>query len=50
VQFSWWPKLDDLSFDSIGEVEANWLESERAFEDCEVFEVVKALNNDNPGP
>jgi hypothetical protein len=36
--------LDDLSFESIGEVEANWLE--RAFEESEVFEVVKALNSD----
>lgn len=37
VQFSWWPKLDDLSFDSVGEVEANWLEKERAFEEYEGF-------------
>jgi hypothetical protein len=35
--------LDDLSFESISEVEANWLE--RAFEEGEVFEVVKALNS-----
>jgi hypothetical protein len=35
----------DLSFfDSIGKVEANWLE--RVFEEGEVFEMVKALNND----
>jgi hypothetical protein len=43
-QFSWQLTLDDLSFESIGEVEANWLE--RAFEESEVFEVVKALNSD----
>jgi len=36
--------LDVLSFNSIGEVEANWLE--RAFKEGEVFEVVKALNSD----
>jgi hypothetical protein len=34
-QFSWWPKLDGLSFDSIGEVEANWLE--RVFEEGEFW-------------
>jgi hypothetical protein len=43
-QFNWRPKLDVLSFNSIGEVEANWLE--RAFKEGEVFEVVKALNSD----
>jgi hypothetical protein len=42
-RFSWQPRLDGLSFDSIGEDEAIWLE--RAFEDDEVFEVVKALNS-----
>jgi hypothetical protein len=48
-QFSWWLKLDDLYFDSIGEVEANWLE--RAIEEGEVLEVVKAMNSDKvPGP
>jgi hypothetical protein len=30
-QFSWQPKLDGLPFDSIGKVEANWLE--RVFEE-----------------
>jgi hypothetical protein len=44
-QFSWWPMLDDLSFDYIGEVEANWLE--RDFEKGEVLEVVKDMNGDN---
>jgi hypothetical protein len=43
-QFSWRPKLDDLSFDSMDEVEAIWLE--RAFEEEEVFEVVKAMNSE----
>jgi hypothetical protein len=43
-QFGWQPKLDGLTFDSIGEVEANWLE--RVFEEGEVFDVVKALNCD----
>jgi hypothetical protein len=37
-QFSWQSKLDDLSFDSIGEVEANWLEW--AFDKDKVFEVL----------
>jgi hypothetical protein len=46
-QFSWWPRLDGLSFDSIGEDDTIWLE--RAFEEDEVFEVVKALNSDK-GP
>jgi hypothetical protein len=40
-QFSWRPKLNDFSVESIGEVEANWLE--RVFEEVEVFEVVKAM-------
>jgi hypothetical protein len=39
--------LDGLSFDSIGEDDTIWLE--RAFEEDEVFEVVKALNSDK-GP
>jgi hypothetical protein len=43
-QFSWRPKFDGLSFNSIGVVEANWLE--REFEEGEVFEVVKALKTD----
>jgi hypothetical protein len=43
-QFSWRPKLNDFSVESIGEVEANWLE--RVFEEVEVFEVVKAMNSD----
>lgn len=47
-QFSWRPKLDDLSFDSMDEVEAIWLE--RAFEEEEVFEVVKAMNSEKARP
>jgi hypothetical protein len=48
-QFIWRPNLDDLSFDSIGEEEVIWLE--KTFEECEVFEVMKALNSDKaPGP
>jgi hypothetical protein len=42
-QFSWRPKLDGLSFNSIGVVEVSWLE--RAFESG-VFEVVRTLNGD----
>lgn len=41
-QFKWQPKLDSLSFDSIGEMVANWLES--VFEEGEVLKVVKAMN------
>lgn len=41
-QFKWQPKLDSLSFDSIGETVANWLES--VFEEGEVLKVVKAMN------
>ena len=37
--------LDDLSFDNIGEVEANWLE--RDFKKGAVLEVVKDMNGDN---
>jgi hypothetical protein len=36
--------LYGLSFDSIGEIEANWLEG--VFNVDEVFELVKALNSD----
>jgi hypothetical protein len=36
--------LDGLYFDSIGEVEAIWLE--RDFEERELLEVVKAMNGD----
>jgi hypothetical protein len=36
--------VDGLSFDSIDEVEASWLE--REFEEMEVWEVVKAMNGD----
>jgi hypothetical protein len=42
--FNWQPKLDGLSFDSIDEVDAIWLE--RAFEKEDVLEVVKAMNSD----
>jgi hypothetical protein len=41
-QFSWRPKLDGLLFNSIDVEEATWLE--RDFEESEVFEVLKALN------
>lgn len=48
-QYSWRPKLDGLSFQSIGEEEDSWLK--REFEDIEVFEVVKTLNGDKaPSP
>lgn len=43
-QFNWRPLLDDLSFESIGEAEATWLE--REFEEMEALEVVKAINGD----
>jgi hypothetical protein len=43
-QFSWWPLVDGLSFDSIGETEANWLE--RKFEERDMLEVVKEMNGD----
>jgi len=43
-KFSWRPKLDGLSFNSIGADEASWLE--RVFEESEVFEVVRVLNGD----
>jgi hypothetical protein len=36
--------VDDLSFDSIDEVVASWLE--RDFEKNEVWEVVKAMDGD----
>jgi hypothetical protein len=43
------PKLDVLSFDSIGIDEDSWLE--RAVEESEVFEVVRVLNGDKaPNP
>jgi hypothetical protein len=44
----WRPKVDGLSFDSILEFEARWLE--RAFEEEEVRKVVSAINGDKaPG-
>jgi hypothetical protein len=43
-QFNWRPLLDDLSFESIGEAEATWLE--REFEEMEALGVVKAMNGD----
>jgi hypothetical protein len=47
-QFNWQPKLEDLSFDSIGEDDTIWFE--RTFEEGEVFEVVEDLNSDKaPG-
>lgn len=33
-QFSWWPKLDGLAFESIVEEEANWLERQFAILRC----------------
>jgi hypothetical protein len=39
--------VDNLSFDSIDEAEASWLE--REFEKREVWEVVKAINVDKGG-
>jgi hypothetical protein len=43
-QFNWQPKLDGLTFNSTDAEEATWLE--RAFEESEIFEVVKTLNGD----
>jgi hypothetical protein len=42
--FSRRPVVNDLSFDSIDDVAASWLE--RDFEEKEVWEVVKAMNGD----
>jgi hypothetical protein len=48
-KYSWRPSLDDLSFDTILESEASWLE--RPFEEEEVRKVVFALKGDKaPGP
>lgn len=41
-QFSWWLKLDGISFDVINTEKAMWME--QAFKESEVFKVVKALN------
>jgi hypothetical protein len=47
-QFSWRLMVDGLSFDSIDEVAASWLEKD--FEEREVWEVVKTMNGDKaPG-
>jgi hypothetical protein len=47
--YSWRPRLDDLDFSSLGEVEASSLET--PFEEREVLEVVKGMNRDKaPGP
>jgi hypothetical protein len=43
-QFSWRLMVDGLSFDSIDEVAASWLEKD--FEEREVWEVVKTMNGD----
>jgi hypothetical protein len=43
-QCRWRPKVDGISFDSISEVEAGWLE--RDFEEEEVRKVVFKLNGD----
>lgn len=42
--FSWRPLLDDLAFDSISSVKADWIE--RPFEEEEVSGVVWSLNKD----
>jgi hypothetical protein len=42
--FRWMPMVDGLSFDSILESEASWLE--RAFKEEEVRKVVSAINGD----
>lgn len=48
-QFSCWPKLDGLTFHSIVEEEANWLE--RHFEEPEMLELTKGMNSDKaPDP
>jgi hypothetical protein len=48
-QLSWRPKLDGPFFNSVGADEGSWLE--RAFEECKVFEVGRALNEDKaPDP
>jgi hypothetical protein len=45
----WRPRVDGISFDSISDSDASWLE--RAFEEEEVKKVVSALNGDKaPGP
>jgi hypothetical protein len=45
----WRPRVDGISFDSISDVDASWLE--RAFEEEEVKKVVSAMNGDKaPGP
>jgi hypothetical protein len=44
ARLNWRPKLDSLTFNTVDAEEASWLE--RAFEESEVFEVVKALNGD----
>jgi hypothetical protein len=47
--YSWRPRLDDLVFRSLGDVEASSLET--PFEEREVMEVVKGMNRDKaPGP
>jgi hypothetical protein len=43
-QFNWRSKLDGLVFYSIDEEEASWLET--PFEECEILEVVKGMNNE----
>jgi hypothetical protein len=43
-QFSCRPKMDGLTFNSVDDDEALWLE--RTFEESEVLDVVKALNGD----
>jgi hypothetical protein len=48
-QYNWRPKLDGLSFNSIGDDEGSWLE--REFEESDVYEVVRTLNGDKaPSP
>ncbi|XP_040989014.1 uncharacterized protein LOC121236643 [Juglans microcarpa x Juglans regia] len=48
-KFSWRPKLDSLAFDSIEQLDAEWLE--REFEEEEILDVVKGMDKDKaPGP
>jgi hypothetical protein len=42
--YSWWPRLDDLAFNSLDAVQASSLEL--PFEEREVLEVVKGMNKD----
>ncbi|KAF5481585.1 hypothetical protein F2P56_002225 [Juglans regia] len=43
-QYSWWPKVDELHFDSIDQPSAVWLE--RMFEEDEVLNVTRGMDKD----